>query len=636
MNNTIQRVMHCLAIFAISGFAYGGVFDDCVYWFCGGRDSDGDGLLKNNNIGEMVDSIHASDLSDDIHKIYVQGYARISGQESLGVQLREEDVYCPAQGVTNRTMCVYIPQHPEFTDNGNGTITTNFCNNMVKYNSAHKLFSILTNAEYTCIMRLRRGEANVFGKEEWFFNTYQGNTIESNKGMLLGFNKNGAFTSYAPQSTLSVTSPTSVPTNTWADIAIIVSNDTVRLGAWVDLGMNLTNRGDSVRAKFTSTTTGTKTVDGVKYRPNLAPYKLFIGSQHDLAEKKNYETNIDKMFEGSVQQIAFWGRVLTDDEVVEAWQTPMADVWRLGLSNDSSSEMGGTTASVATVDIDSITADGRWQDVPGEIAAGGALNLDFTFRKSRFAAGKNASSALSQILCVKPLSVSSGGTVQVTVNGASVGSAVALVPGETATLFISSTYFSVSGVNRISLVRTDGGASAIGIDQIRLIGSFQTGIADDSPAEFSYRPGQSPGVSWPQSSDWYDMRNALNPRSGDRYKTVTLKIRLPNEVVPYKHIYTVRMREDYSGANTNVLTLAVNGDIKAAWTNDSGIGIAQIPTSFAEFKILFKEDELLAGINEFTWTLTTANTASGPSPILYFDSHKLEAKDSKGFVVIFR
>ena len=631
MNNTIQRVMHCLAIFAISGFAYGGVFDDCVYWFCGGRDSDGDGLLKHDNVGEMVDSLHASDLSDDIHKIFVQGYARISAQKSLGVQLREEDVYCPAQGVTNRTMCVYIPQHPEFKDNGAGTVTTNFCNNMVKYNAAHKLFSILTNAEYTCVMRLRRGEANVFGTSEWFFNTYSGNVIQSDKGMLLGFNKDGAFISYAPGGTLSVSSPTSVPTNTWADIAIMVSNDTVRIGAWVDPGMNLTNRGESARAKFASKATSTKTVDGVTYRPNLTPCRLYIGSQNEMAKLSPYSNNYDKMFEGSVQQIAFWGRVLTDDEVVEAWQTPMADVWRLGLSNDSSSEMGGATASVATVDIDSITADGRWQEVPGEIAAGGTLNLDFTFRKSSFAAGKSTSSALSQILCVKPLSASSGGTVQVSVNGVSVGSALALVPGKTTKLFILSKYFSVPGVNRISLARTDGGAAAIGIDQIRLTGSFQSGIVDDAASEFSYRPTMAPNVCWPQSSDWYDMRNALNVRS--RY-SVTHKFRLPEEVVPYKHVYTVRMREDYSGANTNVLTLAVNGDVKTAWTNDSGIGIAQIPKSYADFKIPFKEGELRAGLNEFTWTLTTANTESGPAPILYFDSHRMEAKDSTGVVVI--
>ena len=94
-----------LGAFAASGT--GSVFNDCVYWFCGGRDSSGDGFLQS---GELLDTMHANDTSHNAHTCTLYGWSRVSGQTSRGVQLREEDVYCPAQGVTNRTLCLYLPQ----------------------------------------------------------------------------------------------------------------------------------------------------------------------------------------------------------------------------------------------------------------------------------------------------------------------------------------------------------------------------------------------------------------------------------------------------------------------------------------------------------------------------------------------
>ena len=72
--------------------AFGNVFDDCVYWFCGGRDSNGDGLLQ---AGELPDTMHANDDAHNAHKCTVYGWGNVSGMQALGVQLARRTCSVP-------------------------------------------------------------------------------------------------------------------------------------------------------------------------------------------------------------------------------------------------------------------------------------------------------------------------------------------------------------------------------------------------------------------------------------------------------------------------------------------------------------------------------------------------------------
>ncbi len=598
--------------------ASGGVYDDCVYWFCGGRDSNGDGFLQS---GELTDTMHANNTSHNAHKCTVNGWSNISGMQSLGVQLREEDVYCPAQGVTNRTLCLFLPQSVELVDNGNGTVTTNYCNNSVELNS--QLLSLVPTNKYTCIMRIR---VEKLLSANWFFNCYQGNTIASgHKGFLLGFNSSGDFSSYGPGGSLSVSSPGALPTNCWADISIVVSNNTIRLGIWRDLQVPSASRGSGLRYAFKSSTT--KVVSG--HSLNMTMHKVWLGTQdaHTTRKPKNASssTNIAKMFSGSYQQIAFWNRALSDEEVLEAWHTPMADVWRLGLVNNSTVEMGGTASATTTVNVDAITAEGRWQDVPGTLPAGGTLNLDFTLRKSRFGADKTASKAvtLPQLLCIRTLSTASEGAATVRVNGTLAGT-ICLKPNATNTLFLAAKLFNVTGVNRIALTRTDAGSSAIGLDQIKLTGSFQAGIRSDNASEFSYTPGRCNDTGWPQQSDWYEVRNALNSATNSDTTNYWMHVEVPEEAVEYGCTYTVMLNQANGGAaNTNIVKLCVNGVEKIAYTNDAGLALQQLPNSWQNYVITFEPGELKAGDNVFWWNQYTANRGTKP-PCTYCDFHRFE------------
>ena len=608
----MKKILMTVAAMAVA-FAFGGVFDDCVYWFCGGRDSNGDGFLQS---GETIDTMHANDTSHNAHKCTIYGWSNVSGMQSLGAQLREEDVFCPAQGVTNRTMCIFLPQSQEYADNGDGTVTTNYCNNAVHFNN--QLISLLPTNVFTCVMRLRR-ERKI--GNEWFFNCYQGNTIASHRGFLVGFTANGDFTSHAPGGSLGVATPESLPTNCWADIAIVVSNNTVRIGIWRDKQLPSSSRGSTIRYNFASA--DSKTVDG--HRPNLTPYKFLIGTQETMTKRTLKTTNTAKMFSGSYQQIAFWNRALSDEEVLEAWHTPMADVWRLGLVNNSTVEMGGTASATTTVDVDAITADGRWQDVPGTLPAGGTLNLDFTFRKTRFGAASSAANivTLPQLLCVRTLSTSADGTATVRVNGTSAGT-IRLKPNVTNTLFLAAKLFNATTANRIALTRTDGGSAAIGLDQIKLTGSFQAGLQNNGAGEFSKTPGCSAEHIWGQQSDWYELRNAMNSNKGSNTTNYWMHVEVPDEAVEYGCTYTIRLNQTYGdAANTNIVKLCVNGVEKIAYTNDAGRALRQLPNSWQNYVITFEPGELKAGDNVFWWNQYTANRNDSP-PCTYIDFHRFE------------
>ena len=603
----MKKILMTVAAMAAAG-AFGGVFDDCVYWYCGGRDSNGDGFLQS---GEPIDTMHANDTSHNAHKCTIYGWGNVSGMQALGVQLREEDVFCPAQGVTNRTLCLFLPQSQERVDNGNGTVTTNYCNNSVLLNT--QLLSLAPGNEYTCIMRIRRERP--IGNE-WFFNCY----ASKDGGFLLGFNTSGTFISYGYNSCLSVSNPGDLPTNCWADVSIVVSNQTVRLGLWRDKQLPSASRGSGVRYAFKSASVNTS-----KYNLDLTMQKMLLGSQDTHTKRTAKTTNTGKMFSGSYQQIAFWNRALSDEEVLEAWHTPMTDVWRLGLVNDSTAEVGGTASDTTTVDVDAITADGRWQDVPGSLPAGGTLNLDFTFRKTRFGAASSAANVvtLPQLLCVRTLSTAAEGAASVRVNGTLAGT-IRLKPNATNTLFLAAKLFNATTANRISLTRTDGGSAAIGLDQIKLTGSFQAGMQNNGAGEFSHTPGCCADIGWGQVSDWLEVRNAYNSSKGSNTTNYWMHVVVPEEAATYGCTYTVRMNQTNAGAaNTNVVKLCVNGVEKIAYTNDAGLAVRQLPNSWENYEIHFEPGELKAGDNMFWWNQYTANR-DGSTPCTYIDFHRFE------------
>ena len=624
-----------LGAFAASGT--GSVFDDCVYWFCGGRDSNEDGFLQS---GELLDTMHANDTSHNAHTCTLYGWSRVSGQKSRGVQLREEDVYCPAQGVTNRTLCLYLPQSQDYTtnyvENADGSITTNtaisyYCNNAVLLNFDNMHALMPTNV-YTFIMRIRREQG--LSSAQWFFNGYNGPGGASKEGMLMGFDKSGNFVGYVATGKFNTSSPTNLPVNCWADIAVVVMTNRVRIGIWKDPIKASIDRDSKPRYYF-ATSVNTPSTAGVY--ANLTATKFYLGAQDAHTSRVTKGTNTEKFFVGSIQQIAFWNRALTDDEVIEAWQTPMVDVWRLGLVNDSTAELGGTAAATATVDIDAISADGRWADVPGAIPAGGTLNLDFTLRKSRFGADKTAADSvtLPQLLNVRTLSTADEGAARVTVNGTTAGT-IRLKPNATNTLFLAAKLFHVTGVNRIALTRTDAGSSAIGIDQIKLTGSFQAGIRSNNASEFSATPGRCHEVGWPQQSDWHEVRNALNSASNSNTTNYWMHVIVPDEAADYGCTYTVRLYQNRGdAANTNVVRLCVNGVEKIAYTNDAGLALRQLSTSATNYEINFEPGELKAGDNVLWWNQYTANRGTNPS-CTYFDFHRFEvvAKPSGTFLIL--
>ena len=113
----MRKVAFAGMVAAVAAFAFGGVYDDCVYLFEGGLDADGNGQAAT---GEIRDELHA-DPNHANSKATVVGYAD-------GALFRNEPVPYQSAGLGTQTVqCLHFAQPRKVS----GT-TTNFFPNIVK------------------------------------------------------------------------------------------------------------------------------------------------------------------------------------------------------------------------------------------------------------------------------------------------------------------------------------------------------------------------------------------------------------------------------------------------------------------------------------------------------------------------
>ena len=193
--------------------AFGGVYDDCVYLFEGGLDADGNGFLST---GEMRDELHA-DPNHASNKGTVFGYAD-------GAFLRNERVPYQSAGLaTQDVQCLHFAQPRKVS----GT-TTNFYPNIVKMPFIAD--ACPTNI-YTGVFRVRLDRDPLASASGWLMNFgYTKNT--DGQGFLFGFSWNANSNAYLMTSHATGSSGKSwgiadIPTNTWLDVAVVVTGNVV-------------------------------------------------------------------------------------------------------------------------------------------------------------------------------------------------------------------------------------------------------------------------------------------------------------------------------------------------------------------------------------------------------------------------
>ena len=193
--------------------AFGGVYDDCVYLFEGGLDADGNGCLST---GEMRDELHGSP-SHAYNQATVFGYAD-------GALFRNEPVPYQSAGLPTQNVQCLCFTHPRKVS---GT-TTNFYPNIVKMPFIAD--ACPTNI-YTGVFRVRLDRDPLANASGWLMNFgYTKNT--DGQGLLFGFSWNANSNAYQMTSHATGSSGKSwgiadIPTNTWLDVAVVVTGNVV-------------------------------------------------------------------------------------------------------------------------------------------------------------------------------------------------------------------------------------------------------------------------------------------------------------------------------------------------------------------------------------------------------------------------
>lgn len=146
MKSLVTTAMLCGVLVAC-----GGVFDDCIFRFTGGKDVNGDGIIRQGTkINQELFNEMKAGVTNDVSQ-----FCEVRG-DTTGVVFRTEKVVIPCRPCETQEMQVlYFPQRRYMTPKADGTVTTNFAPNSINL-SFLKGASGITNDNYSAIFRLRR------------------------------------------------------------------------------------------------------------------------------------------------------------------------------------------------------------------------------------------------------------------------------------------------------------------------------------------------------------------------------------------------------------------------------------------------------------------------------------------------
>ena len=484
----------CLT-FAAHGSA--NVFDDAVFWFRGGKDKSNDRYMRQT--GEFFDDLHANDTSHENHQMEVQSYtspAIADGFKSNAV-FRMEKVIYPALGTQKNTPVLHLS------------------NNAIPYNGKDyfwpqyvKPYGIFArnniSNEYTVVSRLRLDED---GRKQTQCLMRIGYSSSAKKGLLFGFAPvspgltNKYITAFCtPNESASNTQVTfnsiSIPTNTWVDVAVVVGNGKLRVGVATPRTSDFHGSNPTIAFAETNMWTANCTLPNAS---NESYYRLFCQTGQT---SQQLSSGADKTcFTGSIQQMAIWGRALSDQEVMAAFGMPRPTIFRTGFDNGSSNEFGGTRSG-STQTIDGL---GSWQNIANVMKAGDTWTVNFNALRDE--------DGLSQIFSIKSLS-GSAAQIEPTLNGISLGEG--RIAANSHAFWPVATNIVRAGANELVIRRKDGGARDFLMDSMELGGSLGVGkMTASSEDDERVSPGLIatgvPSAADPNTQHW---PTELKPSTG--------------------------------------------------------------------------------------------------------------------------
>ena len=439
----------CLA-FAAHGSV--NVFDDAVFWFRGGKDKNGDGYMQQ---GEFFDDLHANSNAHPNHQMPIMGF-------SQNAELRTEQVVFPALGTS-------VPKSMQVLHIGNkrADIGGEF-----KYHPIavvpHAVFSEnnISN-EYTIASRIRLD--NLKNMESLFRIGYD---ADSKKGMVLGLAQHSTVTNCKYITGFCTAKSGSsnkqfkleqllVPTNTWVDVAVVVGNGKLRVGVAIPESLASPNPNATNTIAFAETQMWTANC------PLLddSYYRLFHLNGQDNPEASGSAAAEKYYFLGSVQQLAIWGRALSDQEVMAAFGMPRPAIFRTGFDNGSSNEFcGERSGSSQTID-----GLGSWQNIANTMQAGDTWTVNFDALRDE--------ANLPQIFSIKSLR-GSAALIEPKLNGTSLGEG--RVASNQRFFWPVAANLVREGANTLVIERKDNWSGTFKLDAMELGGALGVGSASDT------------------------------------------------------------------------------------------------------------------------------------------------------------
>ena len=589
----IKIALFALAMAAVPAGAH--VFDDAVFYFNGGKDMNGNGYFDTGDLRNIVEA-----------NVSNTAYPAISNF----LRFTNEVVHCPYSGKTFTSGCINF--HPEITH----TYTTNIVGDVtnVTIEARGRVSKIYINnvfksvtgncSNYTVVVRFRRDAIRKLngGFQDWMLRIgYDWNG--GGKGLAIGFNgasmTNRYFSIMAGRQSFNRDVNrwrSTTETNSWTDVAVAV--DGWKLKAWY------MQEGDNqLRSAENTFTYNSTTLSQFAAQPG---WQVQLGSEQDATAANSLmycitngvtqsSQNSYKCWSGSIQQLAFWTRTLTDAEVRQALGGTAPVEMQVGLANGASTEFRSEASAVGT---------GNWEELNPSLAAGGSVSVTYT----------NAFKiAVPQVLTLISTPASAPGSLLVKVNGSAVKS-VAVMPGHTNLVPIASKFFS-TGVNTITLQRTDSGSSPLVLDAFSLGGSWVAGWNSPSNDVFPAEHAQHDSVgTWYAGSTWHKLWRGVT-------SSLSITINFPVEKRLLDRGYTFRYRHRIVRAGQRHIDLILNGETIYAGIPPGGVNTFNLPS-----------EKLVDGVN--TLQLKPTN---GGSDFSCFSYHLVEFEaPPEGTILIMR
>ena len=479
------------------------VFNDAVFWFRGGKDKDlsGDGVGCMQQ-GEFFDDLNATNNSHANHQMSMQNYLKDTSSKAFknNAAFVSEPVVFPALGNS-------AAKNMQVLRLSNKNVRNPRDNQYYYWPEVVNPYAVFKNieSEYTIISRLRLDDDGMT-RTQCVFRI--GHNPTGKQGLKVSFSElqKSTGTKYIivdrtpseGQDDMQFSfDGIQIPTNTWFDLAVVVGNNSLRIGVAIPEALSSTSTNPTIAFSETSMWTAKALPTSSAY------YRLFC-----YTGQTTYQLQEDadlSCFIGSVQQLAIWGRALTDQEVMAAFGMPRPAIFRTGFDNGSSSEFGGTRSD-ATQTIDGF---GSWQGIWNTMKAGDTWTVNFNALRDE--------EGLPQIFSIKSLRGSSA-QIKVTLTNATHNTSLGenRVGSEGRTFWPVPENLITEGANTLIIRRIDGGGRDFLMDAMELGGSLGVGTisgssTDDGRVDPECIKTGVPSAADPNTQHW---PQELRPYSG--------------------------------------------------------------------------------------------------------------------------